>query len=60
MLYAFSQNLALEVDSVIVHSAYFNPRTLMGCDRQETVTDKRKAIFQSTHPRGVRLYMEKI
>ena len=34
MLYAFSQNLALEVDSVIVHSAYFNPRTLMGCDDQ--------------------------
>ena len=33
----------------------FNPRTHMGCDLDARVTDCEGAIFQSTHPHGVRL-----
>ena len=37
-------------------SAYhFNPRTPVGCDRVLTLHAHRLAIFQSTHPSGVRL-----
>ena len=33
----------------------FNPRTRVGCDRQDGLIDLDDALFQSTHPRGVRL-----
>ena len=35
-------------------SAYFNPRTPVGCDRRTRCTSVLVRIFQSTHPSGVR------
>ena len=32
----------------------FNPRTHTGCDSYKTFLNERKALFQSTHPHGVR------
>ena len=34
---------------------YFNPRTPVGCDTVSEVADRADAVFQSTHPSGVRL-----
>ena len=34
---------------------YFNPRTHVGCDPKETHSSSSFSLFQSTHPRGVRL-----
>ena len=36
-------------------AASFNPRTRVGCDRSPVVCAKMARLFQSTHPRGVRL-----
>ena len=33
----------------------FNPRTRVGCDVKNLLKFSQKALFQSTHPRGVRL-----
>ena len=33
----------------------FNPRTRVGCDHPRTASCSRRSLFQSTHPRGVRL-----
>ncbi len=35
----------------------FNPRTRVGCDQRDRETLRRLIQFQSTHPRGVRLYV---
>ena len=35
----------------------FNPRTLVGCDRGDWKVFKSRKGFQSTHPRGVRLFL---
>ena len=34
----------------------FNPRTRVGCDRQPCTGHTSVWMFQSTHPRGVRLF----
>ena len=34
---------------------HFNPRTRVGCDMQRDLNMRLREIFQSTHPRGVRL-----
>ena len=34
----------------------FNPRTHVGCDCPNTLIGLQNSAFQSTHPRGVRLY----
>ena len=39
-----------------LHSSGFNPRTRVGCDRHELLHRKTFLWFQSTHPRGVRLF----
>jgi len=52
---------ATRIVGTIVQTAIdFNPRTLVGCDGHAENSSHREAGFQSTHPRGVRLYMEKI
>ena len=33
----------------------FNPRTRVGCDYEQNFMPSREVVFQSTHPRGVRL-----
>ena len=32
----------------------FNPRTHVGCDREQEISRTTRLLFQSTHPRGVR------
>ena len=36
----------------------FNPRTPVGCDTVSEVADRADAVFQSTHPSGVRRHRE--
>ena len=39
-------------------SISFNPRTHMGCDPNNQIQKCNVALFQSTHPHGVRLFLE--
>ena len=41
--------------SLVVLNPHFNPRTREGCDDTVDVKVDYDGVFQSTHPRGVRL-----
>jgi len=42
--------------AVSATDVYFNPRTRAGCDVSKILKLIKPGKFQSTHPRGVRLY----
>ncbi len=45
----------LTVSVLLLYVRDFNPRTHVGCDKKRYQNDWSLRIFQSTHPRGVRL-----